>query len=432
MQRVYQMTQDSQALAGLLQAGIDSAYAVTRHTQAASVAAFADTVGGEDAANAVYAQARTIHASTLSLTLGYLGARLAPALGSKSTGLIVDPLAGHAAASRRGQRAGRSPVPPVPIFAQATLEELFGSLDYSACDDCQSITGPAAYLVDLLDFIDIAAPAAGFQNPQTVLLGRRPDIAALPLTCDNTNIGLPYIDLVNETLEYYVANALSLADYQGHNTDGSLSSDELNAEPQFDDTTTAGTAYATLKSAWGPAPLPFDRSLEQLRLLMSSLGLDLDDLMTRLRDNDSLERGAAAPGGGTTVYGWRDILAERLGLSRPEYQLLTDSGTVSIGDLYGFPAGTTDAAVVTALSGLQECSRRAGVSYTDLASILLTTFINPGAALIPLVQALTVSFSTLEQVHQGTLDVPAHHRAADGARHRPLRRGCRRLDQREL
>ena len=78
VQRVYQMTQDSQALAGLLRAGIDWAYAVTRHTQAAFRTAFADTVGGEDAANAVYAQARTIHGVTLSLTLGYLGARLAP------------------------------------------------------------------------------------------------------------------------------------------------------------------------------------------------------------------------------------------------------------------------------------------------------------------------------------------------------------------
>jgi hypothetical protein len=406
VQRVYQMTQNSQALARLLGAGIDSAYAVTRHTQAAFRTAFADTVGGEDAANAIYTQARTIHASTLSLTLGYLGARLAPALGSKSTGLIIDPLAGHAAANGAASARVGPPDPPLPIFAQATLEELFGSLDYSACDDCQSITGPAAYLVDLLDFIDITTPALGFQNPQAVLLGRRPDIAALPLTCDNTNIGLPYIDLTNETLEYYVANALSLADYQGHNTDGSLSSGELNAEPQFDDTTTASSAYGSLKSAWGPAPLPFDRSLEQLRMLMSSLGLNLDDLMTRLRDNDSLELGTAAPGGGTTVYGWRDILAERLGLSRPEYQLLTDSGTVSIGDLYGFPAGTTDAAAVTALSRLQECSRRAGVSYTDLASILLTTFVNPGAALIPLVQALTVSFATLEQIHQGTLTTP--------------------------
>ena len=404
VQRVYQITQNSQALAGLLRAGIDSAYAVTRHTQAAFRTTFADTVGGEDAANAIYAQARTIHASTLSLTLGYLGARLAPALGSKSTGPIIDPLAGHAVAN--GADAQVRPLDTsTPVFAQATLEELFGNLDYSACDDCQSITGPAAYLVDLLDFINITTPATEFQNPQTVLLGRRPDIAALPLTCDNTNIGLPYIDLVNETLEYYVANALSLADYAGHNTDGSLSSDELNAEPQFDDSTTASSAYTTLKGAWGPAPLPFDRSLERLRLLMSSLGLNLDDLMTRLRDIDSF-----VPPLGTqligTVYGWRDILAERLGLSRPEYQLLTDSTTVSIGDLYGFQAGTTDAAAVTVLSGLQECSRRADVSYTDLASILLTTFVNPEAALIPLARALTVSFGTMQLIHEGTLGVP--------------------------
>jgi hypothetical protein len=402
IQRVHQMTQSSQALAGLLNAGVDSAYAVTRYTRAAFLAAFADTVGGQGAANAICAQARTIYASTLSLTLGYLSGRRVPALGSPATGPIIDPVGGNAAASANGASA----VPAdanVPVFAQATLEELFGDLDYSACDDCQSITSPAAYLVDLLDYINITTAAAPFQNPQTALLGRRPDIAALPLTCDNTNIALPYIDLVNEALEYYVANQLSLSDYPGHNTDGSLSSDELNAAPQFDDTPTADTAYTTLKGAWGPAPLPFDRSLEQLRLLMSSLSLNLCDLMTRLRDNDSLERGAAAPSGGSTVYGWRDILAEQLGLSRPEYQLLTDSGAVPIADLYGFPAGTTDAAAATDLSGLVECSRRAGVSYTDLVCILQTTFINPGAALIPLVNALTVSFTTLQQLNQGTL-----------------------------
>jgi pSer/pThr/pTyr-binding forkhead associated (FHA) protein len=405
IQRVHQMTQTTRALSGLLQAGVDSAYAVTRYTRAEFLATFADTVGGQDAATAIYAQARTIYASTLSLTLGYLGARRAPALGSTATGLLVDPVVGNAAGSANGASAARADAnaADVPVFGQATLEELFGSLDYSACDDCQSITSPAAYLVDLLDYIDISTAAAPFQNPQTVLLGRRPDIAALPLTCDNTNIAVPYIDLVNETLEYYVANALSLSDYAGHNTDGSLSTGELNAAPQFDGTPTADTAYTTLEGAWGPPPLPFDRSLEQLRLLMSSLGLNLCDLMTRLRDNDSLERGVPAPGGGSTGYGWRDILAERLGLSRPEYQLLTDSGTVPIGDLYGFPSGTTDAAAATALSGLVECSRRAGVSYIDLTSILQTTFVNPGAALIPLVDALTVSFTTLRQLNSGAL-----------------------------
>src|SRR5208282_1290865 len=58
---------------------------------------------------------------------------------------------------------------------------------------------------------------------------------------------------------------------------------------------------------------------------------------------------------------------------------------------------------VTALSGLQEFSRRSSVSYTDLAAILQTTFVNPGAPLIPLVEALAVSFTTLQQLRNGTL-----------------------------
>ena len=39
--------------------------------------------------------------------------------------------------------------------------------------------------------------------------------------------------------------------------------------------------------------------------------------MERLRKNDDLERGA-------NPYAWRDILAEELGLSRDEYDLLTN------------------------------------------------------------------------------------------------------------
>jgi hypothetical protein len=411
IQRVQQITPSTRALSGLLQAGVDSAYAVTCRSHTAFVVDFAQAVGGEDVASAIYSQARTIYASTLGVTLAYLNARRAPVLGSPSTGIIIDPLASHASVSQHSPSAaaaagsaggnGQGPVAP-PVLAQATLQELFGNLDYCVCDDCQSITGPAAYLVDLLDYIDVPTAAAPFQNPQTVLLGRRPDIGALPLTCDNTTVALPYIDLVNETLEYYVANQLSLADYAGHTTDGTMPSGELNAAPQFDDTAAATTAYTTLKAAWGPVPLPFHQSLEQLRLLMSSLGLSLPDLMVRLRNSDSLERGAASPGAGLTVYGWRDILAERLGMSRPEYRVLTDS-TIPLGDIYGYPPNTPDGTVVPELSVLQEYSRRTAVSYDDLASILGTTFINPSAALIPLATALGVGFTTLRDLHDGTI-----------------------------
>ena len=58
---------------------------------------------------------------------------------------------------------------------------------------------PAAYLVDLLHFIDReptepekqANITRNLTNPQTVLLERRPDIQHLPLTCENTNTALP-------------------------------------------------------------------------------------------------------------------------------------------------------------------------------------------------------------------------------------------------
>src|SRR5262249_53944666 len=151
---------------------------------------------------------------------------------------------------------------------------------------CRSITSPAAYLVDLLDYINNKSPSAGHSNPLDVLLGRRPDIGDLPLTCENTNIALPYIDLVNEILEYYVGNADSIANYPGHNTDGTVTSAELIAAPQNDGDTKAQAAYTTLAKSWFPPPLPFDRDLELLRAHMSALGSPLHEVLRVLRADD--------------------------------------------------------------------------------------------------------------------------------------------------
>src|SRR5207247_2190386 len=81
--------------------------------------------------------------------------------------------------------------------------------DFCACEECRSVLSPAAYLVDLLHFLDRepeSSQSTTKRNPQTVLLERRPDLQHLPLTCENTNTPLPYIDVVNETLEYFIAN----------------------------------------------------------------------------------------------------------------------------------------------------------------------------------------------------------------------------------
>ena len=58
-----------------------------------------------------------------------------------------------------------------------------------------------------LQFADRGTAPTGKKTPYGVLAERRPDITNLPLTCENTNTALPYIDVVNEILEYWVAKA---------------------------------------------------------------------------------------------------------------------------------------------------------------------------------------------------------------------------------
>ena len=278
----------------LLRHNLDSAFAVTRYDAPGFIRAFAGKLGGADTAAAIHARARQIFATTLSVAIAYLEQ---PGEPRPRRGISSPWLRGRAPSG-------------YPVVASATLENLFGSLDYCDCQDCGSILSPAAYLVDLLHYVDQPSPAAG-SNPQDVLFGRRPDLQYLPLTCANTNTALPYIDLVNETLEYFVANGLSIAGYQGHDTDPAITSAELLASPQY----VNDAAYAVLQHAYFPPPLPFNRPLALLRLHMNALGVALPDAMAALRADDELTNS------GTPVsYGWSDILIERLGISRDEYR----------------------------------------------------------------------------------------------------------------
>jgi hypothetical protein len=111
-------------------------------------------------------------------------------------------------------------------------ENLFGSINNCECEECRSITSPAAYLVDMLQFLE----KIPIENSKTVLdslFYRRPDLGELPLTCENTKTVIPYIDLVNEIMEYYVVNG-EPGNYKGHDT-GDTTTEELHANPQNTD-----------------------------------------------------------------------------------------------------------------------------------------------------------------------------------------------------
>lgn len=97
-----------------------------------------------------------------------------------------------------------------------SYQEMFGSLDYCSCDECKSIFGPAAYLVDLLRIVDerITNPNKDTIPKDLTLAKRRPDIEMIPLTCSMTNDLVPYLRIADERLLATAAMLLGLAEDQ--------------------------------------------------------------------------------------------------------------------------------------------------------------------------------------------------------------------------
>ncbi|MBP1990485.1 neuraminidase-like domain-containing protein [Paenibacillus eucommiae] len=391
IQRVYQISPSDDAMNVLLAKGLDSAYAVVRHDRDEFIRTIGHEVGGEANARLIYTKSQQVHNTVLNLALSYRTSALVPDMYA-----FAQTQSAVSATSESFSNAS-------DIIAYPALEKLFGEADYCSCEHCRSILSPAAYLVDLLLFLDRPSVPAGAFNPQTVLLDRRPDLQHLPLTCENTNLPVPYIDLVNETLEHYITHDFTLSGYTGHNTDGLAQPEELLANPQF----VSETAYELL--AGKPAqpgslppilppvlPLPFHQPLENLRRYFTKFEAPLSSVMEDLRKSDTLERASE------DEYGWRDILMEELRLSRAEYTLLTDS-SLSLQHLYGFPSGTPEADAADSLSNAKALTRRLGISYEDLIQILKTRFMNPNAALIPKLERLGVPFAVLKAYKDGSM-----------------------------
>jgi len=170
-QRVLRLgaTQDEAML--LLAAGLTSAHGLVATGWPALTATLGHAIP-EARLAVLHGNARV----TLSGILG-VASIVAPAI----TGPSIAAIAGPAAA-------------PAALTRFPSLGALFGDLSSCSCRHCSSVLSPAAYLVDLLRTLRRAG--AGDQ-----LRRRRPDIAQLELTCENTTTELPYVDLVLEVLE---------------------------------------------------------------------------------------------------------------------------------------------------------------------------------------------------------------------------------------
>ncbi|MFN0139689.1 MAG: neuraminidase-like domain-containing protein [Pyrinomonadaceae bacterium] len=163
-------------------------------------------------------------------------------------------------------------------------ELLFGESSYCECGECTSVYSAASYFVDLLQFLRSHKPNPNWlpANPRDIsgtvlkaLFDRRPDLGNLELSCENTNTILPYVDLVNEVLEQYVAFKALKAFNVGEET-----SQELLAAPQHTEET---RAYQQLAGSVYPFDLPYDRPRDMARVYLKSLETTRYEVMTTFR-----------------------------------------------------------------------------------------------------------------------------------------------------
>lgn len=370
VERMYQISPSNESMAALSRFGLHSAYQVVSHSPETFLTRFGEGFPSQEEARLVYAKAQEVHSTALGVATTYLTTRSAPNLYAL-TGSLQKTLPDWVS----GGDDDAEPVPGAP-----TLEELFDNMDYCACDHCKSVLSPAAYLVELLQFIDLDPSALqGGQNPINVLRGRRPDIERLLLSCENTNVALPYVDLVNEVLEFYVVQD-GIATFTGHDTAEDSVSADLLADPQF----VEDKAYDETKAAVYPWSLPFDMPLAAMRLILQTCGTSLAESLRLLGDSAGARR-------------------ELLGLNAGEYSILTDVTFRDLPLYFGLPATTTIGALNDAIADGKSFSRTTGISYEELVAILKTEFINPGVVLIPLLTKLGVGLDQIQSWFDGGL-----------------------------
>lgn len=371
LQRLYNVSSSVErfeAMTALLDARLDSAQAIIHQGQDAFVNSLSVPLGGEVVAKDVYATAAQTNALATAV------------FGQYSTALSI----GTPAVIRNLT----TQVASVPDW-----ETLFGALSFCECEHCRSVYSPAAYLVDLLQFvkqqsaIEIVGGTVTYptvplpdgttrpKNALDVLFERRSDLGEIQLSCSNTNTLLPYIDLVNEVLENAVVREAAV-----HQTTWTAEELSANAEHQND------RAYDRLAQQVYPRLLPFNLWLQEGRTYLGHLGVSLVELTEVLR----------RPGltGVALAELERQIAIESLGLSPVAARIIT--GTLQPAQSPWEFWGVNSAGWPTSLADLPMFLKQAEIEYGTLEALRKTRFINADGR-------LTVTFATPCNIEGATI-----------------------------
>ncbi len=391
IQRVFQVSTSPQAMRALMENNLHSAYTVANIPRKSFIKTYGGVLGGELVALAIHERASHISTRTEMAAMHIMeyshSATPKYALGEAEYDAALATIKKH--------------LPnPTPNYAQ-----LFGSPDICECEHCRSVYGASAYMVELLRFLWRSQPNSEGKTPLHILEQRRPDLLHLPLTCENANTIIPYIDLANEVMEYYTAND-SLKTFKGYNT-GEATTEELRASPQNFNL----QAYSKLKDAKYPFILPYHQPLDAIRVYSDHLKVSRYDVMKAINPQPDPATANA-------------IAAEALHISEEEYKVLTGkafngaSDSATLHEYFGYDAAED----LKKMSAVREFMHRSGIAYKDLVELVKTHFINPYQSTLDFLDRLfsysSISANTiyarLVQIETGTLD-PANDSDIMGA-----------------
>jgi hypothetical protein len=355
LQRGYKLTARFAHVKAMLDAGHRSAHSIHAVGPEQFAAQMTTAEATADEANAIFARAEQVHATALTLMANFNSA-----FNGATPAAVAPPM----------------DIDTASLASLPTVQSLFGSADYCACADCRSVHGPAAYLVDILEFLKSRMAPDNTTRARDIVLGRRPDLKFTQLSCSNTNGVVPYIDLVCEILEDAVGAAPADIEVKARQTSGTP--EELRANPAF----VRDSAYTALAGATFPITAPFDLFGVTVRAFLRQLGIARNELMTALQSSS----------GPTDTQ----ISAERFELGATALNVITTAAPSAPWTLWNLqptnntvpdPRKPDDTLAIRTGTHLQIMAfvpillDRAKLLHRELIQLFETRFINPNKAL---------------------------------------------------
>jgi len=317
LQRLMRVTTSQPAAEALYQAGLSSAHQIAAMPEHQFVRSYSQALSGDGGAEA----ARQIHRRATNV-VEHVRLHAMNALSLNDVSFAASPVVSTA---------------PLNFYnGLPSYEELFGGLNYTQCQECQSILSPAAYFVDLMRLIDGYVSKPG--HKRLSLRARRPDLWMLPLDCDSTNEEVPYLQIVNQILEAQVKFRLEAA------------TKEKNTQM------TTADPLARLATSIYPFSLPFNDPLERVRRLLGHFNLSLAEIYA-----DCLVGKAEGDAPGS-------IAREALQISPEKYSVLTTSDTAGAYLLQAY--GMTPDTSLSTLSNAATFRKQTRLDEAQLESLL--------------------------------------------------------------